>query len=116
MAVVSSHTLNGVDGTHAGGIAVSLRNLTTDETLFDTAMDEAGRLVCDIAKDRIDPTAKYELIFATKGYWQTRDLPRIGAQIIDEVVVRFSMPDATARYHIPVILSPNSYSIWWSGE
>ena len=34
MAVVSSHTLNGVDGTHAGGIAVSLRNLNTGETLL----------------------------------------------------------------------------------
>ena len=39
MAVVSSHTLNGVDGTHAGGIAVSLRNLSSGEMLFDTAMD-----------------------------------------------------------------------------
>ena len=50
MAVVSSHTLNGVDGTHAGGIAVSLRNLNTGETLFDTAMDDGGRLVQDIAE------------------------------------------------------------------
>ena len=39
-----------------------------------------------------------------------------GVQIMAEVVVRFSMADITARYHIPVILSPNSYSIWWSGE
>ena len=116
MAVVSSHTLNGVDGTHAGGIAVSLRNLNTDETLFDTAMDDGGRLVQDIAEDLIDPAAKYELVFGTGAYWQARDITRSGAQIMDEVVVRFAMPNAAARYHIPVILSPNSYSIWWSGE
>ena len=116
MAVVSSHTLNGVDGTHAGGIAVSLRNLNTGETLFDTAMDDGGRLVQDIAEDLIDPAAKYELVFGTGAYWQARDITRSGAQIMDEAVVRFAMPNAAARYHIPVILSPNSYSIWWSGE
>ena len=58
MAVVSSHTLNGSDGTHAVGIAVSLRNLITGEMLFDTAMDDGGRLVQDIAENRIDPAAK----------------------------------------------------------
>ena len=116
MAVVSSHTLNGVDGTHAGGIAVSLRNLNTGEILFDNAMDDSGRLVQDIAEDLIDPVTKYELVFATGAYWQARNIARSGVQIMDEVVVRFAMPNAAARYHIPVILSPNSYSIWWSGE
>lgn len=116
MAVVSSHTLNGVDGTHAGGIAVSLRNLSSGETLFDTAMDAGGRLQQDISAARVDPAAKYELVFATGAYWHSRNITGDGAQIMDEVVVRFAMPDAAARYHIPVILSPNSYSIWWSGE
>ena len=116
MAVVSSHTLNGSDGTHAGGIAVSLRDLITGEILFDTAMDDGGRLVQNIAENRINPAAKYELVFATGAYWQAQNLPRPGVQIMAEVVVRFSMADITARYHIPVILSPNSYSIWWSGE
>ena len=46
MAWVTSHTLNGVDGSHAGGIAVRLVNLATGETLFDAAMDEAfGEIV-----------------------------------------------------------------------
>ena len=116
MAVISAHTLNGSDGTHAGGIAVSLRNMITGEMLFDTTMDDGGRLVQDIAENRIDPAAKYELVFATGAYWQAKKLPRPGAQIMEEVVVRFTMADITARYHIPVILSPNSFSIWWSGE
>jgi 5-hydroxyisourate hydrolase len=79
-------------------------------------MDDGGRLVQEIAEDLIDPAAKYELVFGTGAYWQARDITRSGAQIMDEVVVRFAMPNAAARYHIPVILSPNSYSIWWSGE
>ena len=101
---------------HAGGISVKLHNLATGDKLFDTTMDDGGRLFQDIAKNLIDPTAKYELVFATGAYWQARNISRSGEQIMEEVVVRFAIPDTTARYHIPVILSPNSYSIWWSGE
>ncbi|MBT6099676.1 MAG: hypothetical protein HOH05_15115, partial [Marinovum sp.] len=49
-------------------------------------------------------------------YWKSRELPRHGAQIMDQIVIRFSMPNPDGKYHIPVIISPNSYSVWWSGE
>jgi len=41
-------------------------------------------------------------------------LPRDSVQILEEIVIRFTMLDPEARYHIPVIMSPNSYSCWWS--
>jgi 5-hydroxyisourate hydrolase len=31
-----------------------------------------------------------------------------------EIVLRFAMPDPASRYHMPVILSPHGYSVWWS--
>ena len=40
-AIVSSHLLNSVDGSHAGGIAVRLINLASGATLFETASDDA---------------------------------------------------------------------------
>ena len=114
MAIVTSHTLNGTDGTHAGGIAVTLTNCATGEALFTAEMDSGGRLRQEIAPDRIDAGAQYELVFATGPYWAQLGIPREGGQIMDEVVLRFSMPDPEGRYHMPVILSPNSYSVWWS--
>ena len=113
MAIISSHTLNGTDGTHAGGIAVRLARIG-GETLVEAEMDAGGRLLQEIPADRIDPAATYELVFDTGPYWAARDMPRTGPQIIDQVVFRLSMPDPGARYHIPVILSPNGYSCWWS--
>ena len=116
-ATVSSHLLNGTDGTHAGGIAITLSRLSADggrELLFASQTDTGGRLVREIDLSGADPESTYEMVFATGPYWQQRDLPRDGPQIMREIVVRFQMPDAEARYHIPVILSPNSYSCWWS--
>ncbi len=114
MAVVSSHALNAVDGSHAGGIAVRLINLDTGETLFDAAMDEDGRLVQEIADPK--PTARYEMVFQTGAYWENRVAQAHGIRIMDEIAVRFTMPDPAGRYHVPLILSPHGYSLWCSTE
>jgi len=112
MATLSSHTLNGLDGTHAGGVAVSLVNLNTGRVLFESESDAGGRLSVDVDLTGMSPDDRYELIFSTSDYWQKQGIDH--AQRIDEIVLRLSMPDPRARYHLPVILSPNSYSTWAS--
>ncbi|MEK6204932.1 MAG: hydroxyisourate hydrolase [Amylibacter sp.] len=111
MAVISSHTLNGTDGTHADGITVTLSRLGQDnEIIFETVMDDGGRLEQEIAPTQIDPDAIYELVFETGSFWNERNIS--GA--ISQIVLRFSMPDVNGKYHMPVILNPNSYTIWRS--
>ncbi len=117
MAIVSSHTLNGVDGTHAAGIAVTLTRLETDgsrKRLFETVTDEGGRLMEEIEAAEIRPGAAYELVLQTATYFGSDRLPRPGMQVLRDVVLRFEMPDPEARYHMPFMLSPNSYSVWVS--
>ena len=110
MAVISSHTLNGTDGTHAGGIAVTLTNLNTRKILFTDFMDDAGRLSQHISADSIDPKATYELVFNTSTYWAVRKVP----VTVFQIALRFAMEDPTGNYHMPLILNPNSYSMWSS--
>jgi len=109
MAILTSHTLNGTDGTHAGGIKV-IFSLVGGEKIFETKMDEGGRLNEEIGSKHLDPTFSYELVFETGPYWIERGYK----QILDQVVLRFKMPDPNSNYHMPVIISPNSYSVWWS--
>ena len=42
MAIVSSHALNGVDGTHAGGIIVKFKSLSNERFFFSSIMDSGG--------------------------------------------------------------------------
>ncbi len=112
MATVSSHALNSVDGSHAGGIGVRLLNLTTGDIVFDTKTDHGGRLTQEVAAP--DPAARYELIFQTDAYWHSRMAGGGDTRIIDEVAVRFTMPRPDGRYHMPVILSPHGCSLWSS--
>jgi 5-hydroxyisourate hydrolase len=117
MAKITTHTLNGVDGSHAGHVAISLHVIPADSSrreIFSGATDAGGRFMRVLDPGEVDPAATYELVFATADYWARHPAPRTGAQIMHEVVLRFQMPEPDARYHLPVILSPNGYSVWWS--
>ena len=117
MATVSSHTLNSVDGTHAGGISVTLSRIEADgrrTTIFETRTDEGGRLSQNIDAAEITTGSSFEMVLQTGEYFKAMGLPSAGMTIMREVVVRLEMPDPEARYHIPLMLAPNSYSVWWS--
>ncbi len=117
MATLSTHTLNSVDGTHAGHVSVSLVRIAPHGArvaVFSTRTDAGGRMSERIDAARIDAAADYELVFQTGAYFATRGLALQGLRIQKEVVVRFCMPDPNATYHMPLVMAPNGYSVWLS--
>ena len=113
MATITSHTWNGSNGTHADGITVILKNLSENREVFQTKMDIGGRLNKIVDPEEINENSTYELIFLIGEYWKNfyNDTDK---NVVDEIVVRFKMPDKNKKYHFPIILSQNSYSTWWS--
>lgn len=114
MARITSHTLNAVDGSHAGGIAVTLIRIGAQTPLFASQMDAGGRLSQEIDLTGVDPEAMYELVFATATYWVKRGFDDTHSPPVAEIVQRFQMPDPSGTYHMPIILSPHGYSVWRS--
>lgn len=117
MATLSTHTLNSVDGTHAGHVGVSLLRVAPDGrrvTVFAKETDAGGRLTEHIQASEVDVAADYELVFQTGTYFASRGLTLQGLRIQQEVVVRFRMPDPLAAYHMPLVMAPNGYSVWLS--
>ena len=80
--------------------------------MFSTATDAGGRLSETVDLAGADSADMFELTIASGPYW--RDQGMDGVQTFGEIAVRFVMPVRDARYHIPVILSPNSHSCWVS--
>ena len=108
MAVVTSHLLNSVDGSHADGVHVRLVNIATGEVVFDTSTGKGGRLSQDVANP--DPKAEYEIAIDAGAFWAALGQPTR----VTEIALRFRMPQPDATYHSPIILSPNGYSVWVS--
>ncbi|HJM52016.1 MAG TPA: hydroxyisourate hydrolase [Alphaproteobacteria bacterium] len=111
MAVISSHVLDSLQGRSLGGVKVALFRLLEDgarEQVFAVTADDEGRISVPV---EVEPEAQYELVFDTGGVFAAS----AARQIMDQVVIRLRLPDAEARYHIPVLLAPHSYTVWWSG-
>ena len=118
MAIITSHFLNGIDGTHAGNVAASLLRIDADGTrkiLQECLSGSDGRLQIEVDSTADPEGTQYELVIASGAYFAKRQSQAASMIIKREIVMRFDMPDPAARYHMPVIMSPNSYSTWWSG-
>ena len=114
MASVSSHILDSVRGTHAAGIRCVLWRIDGDKrtVVFEVDADHEGRIAEEVVLEAGSPNTAFELVLRAADYFAGRGIEARGC--VREVVLRFVMRD-DRRYHLPVMLSPNSYSTWWSG-
>ena len=114
MARVSSHILDSVSGKSAVGIRGQLFQLegSGKQLLFDVVADHEGRIAENVEINAGNRGAEFELVFHCGDYFAARSLA--ADSMVSTVVIRFSMNDDHKRYHLPVMLSPHSYSTWWS--
>ena len=110
MATISSHLLNSVDGTHANGIKVTIYQINSSgeqKIFFETETDKGGRILKDFELSNNDCACEYEMVCKTADYFSEK-------KVVSEIIVKFKMEDPKKKYHLPIIISPNGYSIWWS--
>lgn len=119
MAILSSHILDSLAGDHACGIRVACYGLmeSSKQLLFDVIANEEGRISESIATHAHDAKGQYELVFHAADYFHQKQNPRLAENepIMPQVVLRITLPNPESRYHIPLVLSPHSYTVWWSG-
>jgi|TARA_B100001094_G_C18082915_1_gene746179 5-hydroxyisourate hydrolase len=110
MATLSSHLLNSVNGTHASGVSVVINQINPSgdkKIFFETKTDESGRILKDFELTSEDCACDYEMVCKTADYFLEKN-------IVTEIIIKFKMEDPKKKYHLPIIMSPNSYTIWWS--
>ena len=110
MATLSSHLLNSVDGTHASGVKVTINQINSlgvKKIFFETETDPDGRILKDFKLSNDDCGCDYEMVCKTSDYFFEK-------KIVSEIIIKFKMEDPKKKYHLPIIISPNGYSIWWS--
>ncbi|MGH3166582.1 MAG: hydroxyisourate hydrolase [Trebonia sp.] len=107
---VSTHVLDASAGVPAAGVSVSLSGpagaADLDSALASGTTGADGRL--RFAAET--PPGVYRLTFATGEYFARRGVPAF----YPEVVVTFTVP-AGEHCHVPLLLSPFSYSTYRGG-
>jgi len=117
MATVSSHILDSVSGKSAVRIRCQLFQLCGEsdrQLIFDIAADAEGRIAEAVEINDANRGCEFELVFHGADYFRSQGLE--AGPMVKTVVIRFVMGDDQQRYHMPVMLSPHSYSTWWSGQ
>lgn len=113
MGGLSTHVLDTARGVPAEGVAVEVWRLEGDgRTLIKTAVTNAdGRTDELLLTGDTFRAGRYELMFAVAPYFRAfMSLP--DPPFLDEVTIRFGIADEDARYHVPLLVSPWSYSTY----
>jgi 5-hydroxyisourate hydrolase len=100
---LSTHVLDATRGRPAAGVAVRLSS--SDGPLATGETDADGR--CALVPGDL-PAADYELSFDTAGYFAAGGVEAF----YPWVTVAFTVRDATAHHHVPLLLSPWSYTTY----
>ena len=118
MAIISTHTLNSVDGSHAANVGLQLAQINPDGTrqiLLDSETDGDGRFTTMLRViTPADKEASYEMVLKSGAYFAGLGF-EADTQTVQEVVMRFRILEGQHRYHMPFMLAPHSYSVWWGG-
>ena len=113
MTKLTTHVLDVFSGKPGKGIKVELFFLNGDnrEKINSIILNNDGRSDKPLVEKDKFKNGKYELIFYIGDYFKTiTKLDQL--QFLDDVVVRFGISDPSQHYHVPLLVSPWSYSTY----
>lgn len=112
MGKLSTHILNTAHGCPAAGVDIRLYALGESRELVASAVSNAdGRTDRPLVEDTAMRTGAYELEFDVAAYFASQEVPIGAPPFLDTVVIRFSVRD-DENYHVPLLVSPWSYSTY----
>jgi 5-hydroxyisourate hydrolase len=107
MSTLTSHVLDTMRGRPAAGMQVELWTIANEtRTLLKTVRTNAdGRTDAPLLAGNQMSAGTYELVFYVGDYFGER-------KFLDRVPVRFVISDPAGKYHVPLLVSPWSYSTY----
>ena len=113
MPSISTHVLNSENGTHVAGLTVTLTHIESDGTkknIFSNKTDAGGRIL-----ENFDFPLTNNEIFEIEFKLSDIHMKKKGIYCSD-IIFRVSFNSKNEKFHIPIIVSQNGASTWWSGE
>jgi 5-hydroxyisourate hydrolase len=113
MGRLTTHVLDTALGRPAAGVDVTLYRIGKDRQLLNRDTTNAdGRLNAPILDAETFQAGVYELVFAAGAYFRAANINLPNPPFVDDVVIRFGIADVDSHYHVPLLVSPWSYSTY----
>jgi len=112
MGQLTTHILDTANGIPAAGVDIRLFALSGERELKATAVTNAdGRSEHPLLMDELLVAGEYELEFDIGEYFRARGAELDEPAFLSTVVIRFAM-QGDQHYHVPLLVSPWSYSTY----
>ncbi len=114
MGRVSTHVLDTASGRPAAGVPVTLHRIGPDgsrEVVASAITNADGRTDAPLMSGELQ-SGRYELRFSVAGHFRATGTVLPDPPFLDEIPIAFSIADADGHYHVPLLVSPWSYSTY----
>jgi 5-hydroxyisourate hydrolase len=114
MAKLSTHVLDTAHGKPGQGITLRLFRIEDGRALLiKSAVTNAdGRVEGSLLQGHEFKAGRYRLEFDVAAYFRALSIPQIEPPFLEMVPIEFGVADSAQNYHIPLLLSPWSYSTY----
>ncbi len=114
MGHLSTHVLDTANGCPAAGMKVSLQRQDAPgwATLRDFTLNDDGRAEGPLLDAQSMAVGCYRLVFEVAPYFRALGVALADPPFIDSVQLDFGIADAAGHYHVPLLVSPYSYSTY----
>ncbi len=114
MGKISTHVLDTANGRPAAGVPVELHRLDGGNWVEVTRVvtNADGRTDRPILDGTDFRTGTYMLTFKVGDYFAARGSGATTPPFLDSVPIRFTLTEENGNYHIPLLVTPWSYSTY----
>lgn len=112
---LSTHVLDTTSGKPAAGVAIELTELSdlgSPRVVARTVTNSDGRTDQPLIGGRPVPIGRYELSFAVGDYFAARGVQTPDPPFLDRIPLRFAVSDPEGHLHVPLLVTPWSYSTY----
>ena len=113
MGKITTHVLDTAHGRPGKDIDIAVYRVSATgyERITSARTNDDGRVDSPLVDDNDLVAGKYELVFSVGDYFRrtglTSDQP-----FLDDVVIRFQVQQPAEHYHVPLLISPWSYTTY----
>lgn len=114
MGRLTTHVLDTARGKPAAGVKITLFRVSGmgHDKLVETVTNADGRTDAAMLEGEAFLTGCYELVFSLGPYLRATGQNAGDVLFLDDIPIRFGVPDAGQHYHVPLLISPFGYSTY----
>ncbi|MEF3048565.1 hydroxyisourate hydrolase [Pseudotabrizicola sp. L79] len=114
MGRLSTHVLDTARGKPAAGVRIALYRVSgnSHRKIAEVTTNADGRTDAPLLTGDDLQQGQYELVFYAGDYLRASGQAGEGELFLDQIPIRFGVPDASQHYHVPLLISPFAYSTY----